>query len=174
MPRRPFVLVLSALLLLTAASATPVVKRSEPTPDAYVSITVIGLYADLVLVDPAGRASFITPAGRESTFKGCQRVDVPDVGGIPDSLDYTRFYVREPLTGLYRLTMTARKPASIRVDALGAWSDSGHGRSVGDNGGLGAMSGDKVTCAVSVRRGMSHGKDTLSIMIAELRKSRPK
>lgn len=171
---RPLALVSSVLVFLVVVSAAPVVKRSEPKPGAVLSITVIGLYADLVLADPVGRSSFITPAGRESTFRGCQRVDVPDVGGIPEGLDFTRFYVREPTTGLYRLTMTATKSASIRVDALASWSDSGRGRSVGDNGGLGATTGDKVTCSIVVKRGSGLGKDALSVMIAELGKSRPK
>jgi len=172
MLQRPFALVLAVLAVLALAAAAPAVGRSKPRPDEYLSITVTGMYADLVLVDPRRRVSLITPAGRESTFKGCQRLDVPEVGGVPDSLDYTRFYVREPTTGVYRLTMTARKPASIRVAVVASWSASGRGHSVGDDAGLEPMPGDKVTCTVVLKHGTSLGTGTLSAMISELSKRR--
>lgn len=172
MLQRPLALVLFVLSILALAAAAPIVERSGPRPDAYLSITVTGMYADLVLLDPAGRASLITPAGRESTFKGCQRLDVPEVGGVPDSLDYTRFYVREPTTGSYRLTMTARKPASIRVAVVASWSASGRGHSVGDDAALGAMPGDKVTCTIVLKHGTRLDMGTRSAMISEIRKRR--
>lgn len=170
--QRLLALAICLISIIALSAAVHDTGSDESQPDSYLSITVTGSYSGLVLVDPVGSVSVITPAGRESTFSGCQRVDVPEVGGVPDSLDYTRFYVREPRSGSYRLTMTATKPAPIRVALVVSWSGLGRRHSVGDDAALAAMPADDVVCTVVVRRRISPDRHALSARISELRTRR--
>lgn len=170
--KSPFQLFLLIMLPIAASCSAQSVRtmRQGEAPGPWLRIEVVGSFEHAVLVDPKHRVNLITEAGVEQTFPGCSRFDMPEQFGIPDSLDYADFLIRESLAGRYKITMRATKTAGISFSVRAGWNGGG----ADDAGGGSVSAGDEVVCYVRVTPDPENGAGAFKIKIEGFRAKAPR